>query len=41
MSAMKEGVYGEAIIDVVKSESSVSEPVIIKVRVNMARKSYT
>lgn len=32
MSAMKEEVYGEAIIDVVKPETLVSDPVIIKVR---------
>lgn len=32
MSAMKEEVYGEAIIDIVKSETLVSDPVIIKVR---------
>ena len=31
MSAMKEEVYGEAIIDTVKSETLVSDPVIIKV----------
>jgi hypothetical protein len=32
MSAMKEEVYGEAIIDTVKPETLVSDPVIIKVR---------
>ena len=32
MSAMKEEVYGEAIVDIVKPETLVSEPVIIKVR---------
>jgi len=31
MSAMKEEVYGEAIIDVVKPESVISTPVVIKV----------
>ena len=31
MSAMKEEVYGEAIIDIVKPETLVSDPVIIKV----------
>ena len=31
MSAMKGEVYGEAIIDIVKPESVISEPVIIKV----------
>jgi hypothetical protein len=34
MSAMGEGVYGEAIVDIVKSETLVSDPVIIKVREN-------
>ena len=34
MSAMKEEVYGEAIVDVVKPGTLVSEPVIIKVRRN-------
>ena len=34
MSAMKEEVYGEAIVDIVKPETLVSEPVIIKVRHN-------
>ena len=32
MSAMKEEVYGEAIVDIVKPEKLVSDPVIIKVR---------
>lgn len=32
MSAMKEEVYGEAIVDIVKPETLVSDPVIIKVR---------
>lgn len=31
MSAMKEEVYGEAIVDTVKPETLVSDPVIIKV----------
>ena len=31
MSAMKEEVYGEAIIDIVKPETLVSDPIIIKV----------
>lgn len=31
MSAMKEEVYGEAIIDIVKPETLVSDPVVIKV----------
>jgi len=31
MSAMKAEVYGEAIIDVVKPETVISDPVIIKV----------
>jgi hypothetical protein len=34
MSAMGEGVYGEAIVDIVRSETLVSDPVIIKVREN-------
>lgn len=34
MSVMKEEVYGEAIVDVVKPGTLVSEPVIIKVRRN-------
>lgn len=32
MSAMKEEVYGEAIVDVVRPETLVSNPVMIKVR---------
>jgi len=32
MSAMKAEVYGEAIIDIVKPETVISDPVIIKVR---------
>lgn len=32
MSAMKAEVHGEAIIDIVKPETLVSDPVIIKVR---------
>ena len=32
MSAMKEEVYGEAIVDIVRPETLVSDPVIIKVR---------
>lgn len=32
MSAMKEEVYGEAIIDIAKAETLVSDPVMIKVR---------
>jgi len=32
MSAMKAEAYGEAIIDIVKPETVISDPVIIKVR---------
>jgi hypothetical protein len=36
MSAMKAEVFGEAIIDIVRPETLVSDPVMIKVR-RMAR----
>jgi hypothetical protein len=41
MSAMKEEVYGEAIVDIVKPESLVSDPVIIKVRESWIEKKTT
>jgi len=40
MSAMKEGVYGEAIVDIVKPEKLVSDPVIIKVRQSIQTSSF-
>lgn len=39
MSAMKEEVYGEAIIDIAKPEALVSDPVIIKVCENGSEKT--
>lgn len=45
MSAMKEEVYGEAIIDITKPESLVSYPAMIKVRqptnISSSRRSDT
>lgn len=41
MSAMKEEVYGEAIVDIVKPETLVSDPVIIKVREKWIERNKT
>jgi hypothetical protein len=41
MSAMKEEVYGEAIVDIVKPGTLVSDPVIIKVRESWIEKNTT